>query len=151
MFQGNSQDEVIAIIAVLLQVSGMAREGSKNHKMYNVTDNSNNTMCYLHTGTMPDENQPFMFLNKHFPTCIRILTHICSRRLLKTLQQKKILLTKGNFSYEAILFKIFHRSFKSSAANGLYVGKEFNPFHHTTILQQTTLNIFCKKIYNLYN
>ena len=26
-----------------------------------------------------------------------------------------------------------------------------NPFPHTTILQQTTLNIFCKKIENLYN
>ena len=25
------------------------------------------------------------------------------------------------------------------------------PFHHTTILQQTTLNIFCQKIENLYN
>ena len=27
----------------------------------------------------------------------------------------------------------------------------FNPFPHTTILQQTTLNIFCEKIENLYN
>ena len=27
----------------------------------------------------------------------------------------------------------------------------FNPFPHTTILQQTTLNIFCQKIENLYN
>ena len=26
-----------------------------------------------------------------------------------------------------------------------------NPFPHTTILQQTTLNIFCQKIENLYN
>ena len=25
------------------------------------------------------------------------------------------------------------------------------PFHHTTILQQTTLNIFCQKIENLLN
>ena len=29
--------------------------------------------------------------------------------------------------------------------------KLFNPFSHTTILQQTTLNIFCRKIENLYN
>ena len=28
---------------------------------------------------------------------------------------------------------------------------EFNPFPHMTILQQTTLNIFCQKIENLYN
>ena len=28
---------------------------------------------------------------------------------------------------------------------------ELNLFPHTTILQQTTLNIFCKKIENLYN
>ena len=27
----------------------------------------------------------------------------------------------------------------------------FNPFPHTTILQQTTLNIFCQNIENLYN
>ena len=27
----------------------------------------------------------------------------------------------------------------------------FNPFPHTTILQQTTLNIFCQKEENLYN
>ena len=27
----------------------------------------------------------------------------------------------------------------------------FNPFPHTTVLQQTTLNIFCQKMENLYN
>ena len=27
----------------------------------------------------------------------------------------------------------------------------FNPFPHTTILQQTTLNVFCQNIENLYN
>ena len=27
----------------------------------------------------------------------------------------------------------------------------FNPFPHTTILQQTTLNISCQKMENLYN
>ena len=27
----------------------------------------------------------------------------------------------------------------------------FNPFPHTTILQQTTLNVFCQNIGNLYN
>ena len=27
----------------------------------------------------------------------------------------------------------------------------FNPFPHTTILQQTTLNIFCQKTENIYN
>ena len=27
----------------------------------------------------------------------------------------------------------------------------FNPFPHTTILQQTTLNIFCQTIENIYN
>ena len=30
-------------------------------------------------------------------------------------------------------------------------GNGFNPFPHTTILQKTTLNIFCQKIENLYN
>ena len=29
--------------------------------------------------------------------------------------------------------------------------ERFNPFPHTTILQQTTLNIFCQKIENLFN
>ena len=29
--------------------------------------------------------------------------------------------------------------------------KLFNPFPHTTILQQTTLNMFCQKVENLYN
>ena len=29
--------------------------------------------------------------------------------------------------------------------------KPFNPFPHTTILQQTTLNIFCRIMENLYN
>ena len=28
---------------------------------------------------------------------------------------------------------------------------KFNPFPHTTVLQQTTLNIFCQNIENLYN
>ena len=28
--------------------------------------------------------------------------------------------------------------------------KDLNPFPHTTFLQQTTLNIFCQKIENLY-
>ena len=27
----------------------------------------------------------------------------------------------------------------------------FNPFPHTTILQQTTLNIYCQKMENLFN
>ena len=27
----------------------------------------------------------------------------------------------------------------------------FNPFPHTTILQQTTFNVLCQKIENLYN
>ena len=34
---------------------------------------------------------------------------------------------------------------QSTPKNGL------NPFPHTTILQQTTLSIFCQKIENLYN
>ena len=35
---------------------------------------------------------------------------------------------------------------------GMLWGKEgVNPFPHTTILQQTTLNIFCQKVENLYN
>ena len=29
--------------------------------------------------------------------------------------------------------------------------KNFNPYPHTTILQQTTLNLFCQKVENLYN
>ena len=41
------------------------------------------------------------------------------------------------------------------SAELLFVGKDYiiavNPFSHTTILQQTTLNIFCQKIENLYN
>ena len=31
------------------------------------------------------------------------------------------------------------------------MGSILNPFPHTTILQQTTLNIFCQKLENLYN
>ena len=44
---------------------------------------------------------------------------------------------------------------KSSAADLKYVGKGktylLNPFPHTTILQQTTLNVFCQNIENLHN
>ena len=32
-----------------------------------------------------------------------------------------------------------------------YVKRQINPFPHTTILQQTTLNSFCQKMENLYN
>ena len=32
-----------------------------------------------------------------------------------------------------------------------YYKIDINPFHHTTILQQTTLNIFCQNIENLHN
>ena len=33
----------------------------------------------------------------------------------------------------------------------LYNSIPFNPFPHTTILQRMSLDIFCKKIENLYN
>ena len=61
----------------------------------------------------------------------------------------------GNFSY-------WHNVFKSHLLQNTskcidkwkrvtWTPYEFNPFPHTTILQQTTLNIFCKTIENLYN
>ena len=50
------------------------------------------------------------------------------------------------------IFHIFASTFsKLSAVDLLYVRKvKVNPFPHTTILQQTTLNIFCQKMENLF-
>ena len=57
-----------------------------------------------------------------------------------------LLLTKDSFYiFDSIIFST------SSAVDLLYMQYRFNPFPHTTILQQTTLNIFCQQIENLYN
>ena len=54
-----------------------------------------------------------------------------------------------------LFMKIFHiflsRFFQCRLQQMCCIWKLVNPFPHTTILQQTTLNIFCQKIVNLYN
>ena len=52
------------------------------------------------------------------------------------------------FSFVTFFFQ------QSSAANvseSVFMRESVNPFPHTTILPQTTLNIFCQRIENLYN
>ena len=71
---------------------------------------------------------------------------IC-RRLLKILWQKNLRrnclnLIMSNF------YVFWHNVFIYLF---LITSLPFNPFPHTTILQQTTLNTFCQKIENLYN
>ena len=51
-----------------------------------------------------------------------------------------------------IVWLLWHNVSKSCLLQRRINGREgINPFPHTTILQQTTLNIFCQNIKNLYN
>ena len=50
-----------------------------------------------------------------------------------------------------IIYIFFIISCVINKTNPVKIKGLFNPFSHTTILQQTTLNIFCQKIENLYN
>ena len=46
---------------------------------------------------------------------------------------------------------IRHLQSHKIVGKGEWAVSPFNPFPHTTISQQTTLNVFCQKIENLYN
>ena len=59
--------------------------------------------------------------------------NVSQRRLLKSCQKEAVCEKKGKWQPSKVPFQTI------------------NPFPHTTILQQTTLNIFCQKIENLYN
>ena len=50
-----------------------------------------------------------------------------------------------------VTFFFFKSPLPQILENSFACGKRVNPFPHTTILQQTTLDIFCKKVENLYN
>ena len=94
---------------------------------------------------------------------------ICSRELFKTLWQKKKFATNEPFAFYQLFSTIIlsiQQLYSHLQIYIPYISKDvlkshllliyrlwerFNPFPHTTILQQTTLNIFCQKIQNLYN
>ena len=50
-----------------------------------------------------------------------------------------------------LLSQSFQTSSAADASRCVYRLERVNPFPHMTIMQQTTLNIFCKKIEHLYN
>ena len=57
---------------------------------------------------------------------------------------------REKFSSWAIFpFVRIQNLYAADASN--YMWERVNPFPHTTILQQTTLNVFCQNIENLYN
>ena len=66
-----------------------------------------------------------------------------------------ILFSAHNIGLEGQLRILEHAKCPLSIALGLIQDTElsvyFNPFPHTTILQQTTLKVFCQTIENLYN
>ena len=81
----------------------------------------------------------------------------------KTLWQKKKLLVLSNFFFCHYVFK---KASVAEASESVYMRERvklvlvvtsvkqptyINPIPHTTILQQTTLNVFCQNIENLHN
>ena len=49
------------------------------------------------------------------------------------------------------VFKVIFRRFAACGKRLTHETLAVNPFPHTTILQQTTLNVFCQNIENLHN
>ena len=75
------------------------------------------------------------------------------------MQKVKLLITsnftfcQNDFNYWTFIFRLLLWCFQCRLLQ-IYcncMGKGFNPFPHTTILQQTTLNVFCQNIENLHN
>ena len=63
--------------------------------------------------------------------------------------------TKGEIIHHSVspLLTLFFKNLLTAAeaSNCVCMRETVNPFPHTTILQQTTLNIFCQIMENLYN
>ena len=79
--------------------------------------------------------------------CRQIISHL-QQATFENIVAKRKLLMISNFSF----FPYISTPFDHYTSIFQYFCLDvFNPFSHTTILQQTTLNIFCQNIENLYN
>ena len=52
---------------------------------------------------------------------------------------------------QGVVTTVLHEAIDTVTRLTVDVPNMFNPFPHITIMQQTTLNLFCQNIENLYN